>query len=288
MSIRAFNDEMKKGLKSPVYALISEDAFLLKEALTSIKQTVPEEGRSFLFHSIDFESPDKVPPIEHIVDLLNTVSLLGGRKVVVLEGCQKMSADASQVLTKYFTAPSPDSLLVVALAGTPKKAQKDMLAGVKTFLLEVREREMPEWVMHRAAQRGLKLTHKAVEYLIGTVGPEAGLLSAEVEKLSMMGKPNIDLEDLEALVKGQGDYDAFDLTRALGAGEARKVMEIYAVLARTQEPYNILGALNWHYGRAAGKKRKEIFSLLSEADFLVKSTGGAYPLEDLLVKLLRV
>jgi hypothetical protein len=58
----------------------------------------------------------------------------------------------------------------------------------------------------------------------------------------------------------------------------------------TQEPYSILGALNWHYGKERGGTRQgeNVFALLSEADLMIKSTGGAYPLEHLLVRLLRL
>jgi DNA polymerase III delta subunit len=144
--------------------------------------------------------------------------------------------------------------------------------------------------MEKAEAKGIKLTPGAVEYLIGTVGPDAGLLSSEVEKLTLIGKQRLDKDDIAGMVKGSGDYDVFDLIDALRKKNTDSVFRIYRALSETQEPYSLLGALNWHYGRVADglKNRGEVFALLNEADRMVKSTGGLYPVELLLVRLLRI
>ena len=144
---------------------------------------------------------------------------------------------------------------------------------------------------------GLSLTDSAVEYLIGAVGPDVGLLSSELRKLTMTGKKSLDAADIKEYVRGSGDYDVFDLVNALKAKNTTEVMRIYKTLSETQEPHSLLGALNWHYSRVPQRKgpgrkgngsRQEIFALLSEADLMLKSTGGVYPVEYLLFRLLRL
>jgi DNA polymerase-3 subunit delta len=291
MSIKSFFEEMEKGLKRPAYLLYSEDEYLLKEALYSVKKSVPDPERDFLFHAYDMEPADSAPPLEQIIDVLVTVPFFsGGRKAVAVESAQKINAAGLKALAVYLEKPSPDSVLILLHAGTPKKALRDALHRARAIPMSIRERDLPLWVMEKAREKGIRLDTDAVQYLIGAVGPDAGLLSSEIEKLAMFGKQALGRQDVVEIVRGSGDFDVFDLTKALKAGDADRVFRVYSVISETQEPYALLGALNWHYGKSeeSGEKRARIFELLNEADTMVKSSGKAFPMEYLLVKLLRL
>ncbi len=289
MSIAAFYTELKKGMRAPAYLLHAEDPYLLKQALFALRQSIPEADWDFLFHVYDIDSPDNALPTEQIIDVLYTVSMMGGRKIVVVENVQKLLKAGLEIVAGYLENPSPDALLVLLYTGKVKKTTQQSLSGIKSILLDIRERDIPQWLSSQAAEKGLSLSREAAEHLIGSVGTEIGLLSSELEKLTMLGKKNVTADDVTSLVKGQGDYTAFDLIDALKRGDPEEVFHIYEVLSQTQEPYSLLGALNWHFNRMKGspKEKARIFALLSEADLKVKSSGGAFPLEYLLVKLLR-
>ncbi len=289
MSIAKFRAELAKGLRSPAYLLHAEDSYLLKEALLAAKRAVPEQQRDFMFDVFDMDSPERLP-VEQIVDVLYTVPFFGGRKTVALENIQKIDREGIETLARYIAEPSPDSLLILLNSGALRKTLRESLGAVKSIALDIREREVPEWLRQRAAERGLKLKPDAIEYLIGTLGPDAGLLSSEVEKLAVSDKKEFGAGDVREIVRGSGGYDAFDLIKALKAKDAQEVYRIYRVLSETQEPYSLLGALNWHYGRVSGKwkNREEVFAILNEADVMMKSSGGAYPVEYLLLRLLRL
>ncbi|MGD2081137.1 MAG: DNA polymerase III subunit delta [Nitrospirota bacterium] len=289
MSIKNFIDELGKGFKSPAYLLYAEDSYLLKEALFAIKQTIPEDRVDFLLSAFDMDSPE-APPVEQVLDVLYTVPFFGGRKTVVMENAQKLLKKDLEALGRYLADPSPDSVLVMMSAGKLKKSLKEALKGAKAISMDIREKELPAWLRQRASRRGLALTPQAVEYLIGTVGPEAGLLASEVEKLAMSGNERLDAQDIKDIVKGSGGHDVFDLIDALKARDADRVFRIYRELSEGQDPYGLLGAINWHYERvsAGWKNREKVFHILNEADLMMKSSGGAYPVEYLLVKLLRL
>jgi DNA polymerase III delta subunit len=290
MSVRKFFEELKGGLKAPAYLLYCEEAYLLKEALLTIKKAVPEAERDFHFHSFNFESPEQPVSVEQILDVLYTVPFLGGRQTVAVENAQKIPDREARKLAAYISKPSPDSVLVILNAGTLKKARREMLKGAKAFSLDIKERDFPFWIKEKASRKGLTLTSDAVQYLMGTIGPDAGLLSSEIEKLALSGRERLGARDIAEIVKGSGGYDVFDLVDALRAKQADRVFRIYRALSETQEPHSLLGALNWHYGRHSGKRAEKarIFSLLSEADFMIKSSGGAFPVEYLLVRLLQI
>ncbi len=294
MSIKAFYSELKKGLKSPAYLIHAGDAALLKEAVLEVKALVPKEDRDFKYHPFDLDSPDDSTPIEHIIDTLNTIPFMGGRQTVTVENLQKLKAAEQKPLIGYLASPSPSSVLLLTYVGKPRKTLVDKLKGAKAISVGILEKDLPFWVKERAAKKGVELTKDAIDYLIGTVGSDAGLLAAEVEKfasyVSGSGHMNkLGRDEIASIITGSGDYSPFDLVDALRAGKAESAFRIYAMLKETQEPYSLLGVLNWHYGRLRmdPAQKTKVFGLLNDADLKVKSTGGAYPLEHLLAKLLK-
>jgi DNA polymerase III delta subunit len=290
MGIRDFLEHLERGFKAPSYVLYSADQYLLKESLLEVSNTIPEAERDFCFHTFDLDFPDEAAPVERIIDVLNTVPFLGGRQVVAVENSQKMNEEDIGRIAGYLGRPSPDSVLFLLNTGTLKKTHREKLKGARFIAVDIKERDLPFWVTEKAARKGIKLTSEAVEYLIGTIGPDAGLLSSEIEKLSLTGKEKPGKDDIAEIIRGIGDCDAFDLINALRAKDTEKVLKIYKTLSETQEPYGLLGALNWHYGRVADglENRVEVFSLLNDADTMLKSSGGIYPLEHLLLRLLRL
>jgi len=312
MSLKLFNAEIAKGLPAPCYLIHSEDAALMKEAVTRIKAIVPPEDMDFCYNAFDFETPDgAATPVGRIIDVLNTVSFMGGRTVVIVEGINKLAAEGIKQLGTYVENPAPGSLLVAMYRGKkPKKNVLDNLQAAKQFGIAIRESDLPYWIKAEAESRGIKMTKEAVECLIAAVGVEVGILISEIQKLSGLGKATVDADDVAEMVRSSRSHNVFELTDALERRDTDAVFRVYRALAETEEPYAMLGALNWFYGnryqsgrgmtqkapsgpdRASGKssspKLAKIYALLQEADFEFRATGGAYPIEHLLVKLLRV
>jgi len=297
MSFRNFTDEIKKGLPSPNYLLVSSDYFLHSEAVSLIKGLVPPGERDFNFHSFDLLSSegDKLP-LEHILDVLNTASFFSGRKFVVLENIQKLLKKDLLKLESYLLKPSAGSVLILLNAGTLKKETKERLTGAKQVLLDIREKEMPAWLQERARLKGFEMSEANAAYLLGVVGPDLGMLSSELEKLMLTGSTKIEKKDIVEVVEGRRTYSTFALIDAIKARDTEKTFKIYGVLKETEEPYSLLGALNWQYGQfmASGNTSADrnyyynVFNLMHKADVAIKSSGTYFPVELLLVKLLRL
>jgi DNA polymerase-3 subunit delta len=297
MSYRNFIDEIKKGLPSPNYIFISSDAFLHTEAVSAVKDLVPSEERDFNFHVFDLmTSGNGSFSFEQILDVLNTIPFFTGKQTVVIENFQKALKKDLDKMEKYLLDPSSSSLLVMLYSGTIKKTFKDKLRGVKQIALDMRESEMPVWLKARAASRGLSLTTSAAEHLLGTIGPDLGMLSSEIEKCVLIGGKTVDKKDIIEIVEGKRKYNAFDLVKAINAKNTESVFKIYCVLKETEEPYSLLGALNWQFSQLLSEtntpEEKEYlydaFDVLSKADLHIKSSGSFYPVELLLIKLLRL
>jgi DNA polymerase-3 subunit delta len=292
MSYRNFLDELKKGLPSPAYLFVSSDPFLHTEAVSLVTGLVPPEERDFSFHAFDLVNSAAVPSFEQILDVANTVPFFAGRKFVVIANSQKLLKKDLKKLERYLENPAGTSVLILLNAGAAKKELKDATKGARQIILDIGDRDIPGWVKVRAKTAGIGLSDGAVDYLIGTVGTDLGLLSSEIEKCALVGKPEIGKEDIIEIIESRKTYNAFALVDAIGARDVERAFRIYEVLQETEEPYSLLGALNWQFGRsfsaAPSRVGREyyynVFEALHKADAGIK-TGG-YPMELLLLRLL--
>ena len=186
--------------------------------------------------------------------------------------------------------------MIMLNSGALKKELKERLSGAKQIALDIREKEMPAWLQERTRLKGFDISESTATYLLGVVGPDLGMLSSELEKLMLTGSSKIEKKDIVEVVEGRRTYSAFALIDAIKARDIEKTFRIYGVLKETEEPYSLLGALNWQYGQFTGSGSSyadrdyyyKVFELLHKADVAVKSSGTYYPVELLLVKLLRL
>ena len=298
MSFQTFLNEVQKGMPTPVYLVYSSDAFLQREALNALKEMVPAEERDFNLHIFDLLTPgEDLPAMQQILDVANTVSFFGTRRVTILLcSLQKLLKKNLEILGEYISNPAPGSAFVILHNGLLRKDMREKFRGLKPISFDLRETELPGWIQQKARSKGLEISERASVFLLGLVGTDLGLLASEIEKLSLSGKKEIDADDITEMTAGGREFSIFDLVDALRAKDAEKVFRIYNVLKGAVEDYSLLGALNWHYGRAllSGMKptRHEnplrVFQILHEVDRDIKSSGRAFPVEYLLVKLLRL
>jgi DNA polymerase-3 subunit delta len=298
MSFQTFLNELRKGFPSHVYLFSASDPFLCREALGAVREVVPVEERDFNLHVFDLLAQgEEQAAIEPIIDVANTVSFFGGKRFTVAIGnLQKIPKKDSEKLMSYALKPAKDSVLLLFHQGVIGKEMREKFKSFKPVSIDMRDQEIPQWMKQRLKVRGIDISDKAVEYIINLVGNDLGLLSAEIEKISVFGQKRVDADDITDIVAGGRQYGIFDLVNALKAQDADRVFRIYKSLKETSDDYGLVGALNWQYGRFSHETmslpEKEyllpVFELLHQADIDIKSSGRAFPMEYLLVKLLRL
>lgn len=298
MSFHAFLKDIQKGLPLPLYLLSASDPFLHREAIAEIKKLVLHEEREFNLHIFDFSTVgDDKTPFGQVLDVANTVPFFAKRRFLVFLGnLQKLSKNDLKRLDVYVSNPAPYAVFVLCHEGILKKDMKERFRGLKIMSIDIREADIPSWIKYRGRLKGLEISDDVVDYLLGTIGTDLGLLSAEIEKLSFLGKQKVCVDDISEIIEGEGLYTPFDLVEALEKKNTEKVFSIYKALRQTTETYSIIGILNWLYGRRLSLTRKQkgdkyflnVFEILNKADIDIKSSGRDFPMEYLLVKLLRL
>lgn len=289
MSIKQFQQELSKEFPSPAYLFYSSDDFLLYEALTTIKDK--HHCNAFNLDVFDAKLPDNSKPIEQIIDILNTLPFLSGRRVVVIENTQKLTKKDIKKLQEYLTNPAKTSLLIMLYEGkSPELFDASAVKNIKAIGLNVQEKDIPSWIKDTAKRKGIEFTDRAIEYLITCVGTDLGMLYSEIEKFSSWDVSKFDIDDIKGMVYASAEYSVFDLVNALKRKDASGVFRIFESVNKNIEPQMMLGALNWQYAGILHSKNIEdaikVFSLLHEADAAIK-TSHNYVIEDLLIKLLK-
>jgi DNA polymerase-3 subunit delta len=298
MSFQAFLKEIEKGLPSPVYLLCASDPFLHREVVEKIRSLVPEAERDFNFQIFDLTpAGEEGATVGQILDAANTISFFGGRRFTVLLGnIQKLPKKDLERLMHYVSDPAPGTAFVMLHTGALTRDSREKFGALKPGSLDLKGAEIPSWLKHRARTKGIEISDEAADYLIEIIGADLGLLSSEVEKISLVGKNKIEIDDISEIATGERLYSIFDLVNALRVKDAARVFKIYKTLRETADDYGLIGALNWQYGRnlhvEGSPAEKEyflrVFELLHDADVDIKSSGRTFPMEYLLVKLLRL
>jgi DNA polymerase III delta subunit len=294
MSLREFIREIDQGLPAPAYLFCVKDEFLRQEAIEAVKGLVPAAESDFNLHVFDFTSEDI--SVRKVLETADTFSFFGGRRITICTmNLQKLPKKDQEKLQSYLSSPAQGSVFVIFHTGTLLKDIKGRFKSLRPAELGIGESEIPLWLKERARKKGIEITDRACGYLIGEVGPEVGLLAAEVEKFSLLGLKRVDVDDIAEILVAAREYGVFDLTAALRQGNPDRVFRVYAKLKETAEDYGLIGALNWQYARElnlqSGSEKEEalkVFGLLNEADRDIKSSGRGYPLEYLLIRLLRL
>lgn len=289
MSLKQFIKEKEDGFPKSVYLLYGTDPFFLKEAETAVKESVDATRREFDLDVYDLNpSGEKAASLKDIIDSLNTYSFFSEKKAVIVQNIRKLKQAETSELKAYLADPSGTSTLFLFYNDVLKPGKRKEFAGCHIISLDHNRSELKTWLAAYANNTGTRLSGRVIEYMIGVLGNDAGLLAREVDKLSLLGKESIDIRELEDIMHGEAGGNTFEFTKAIMSGDGKKAFTLSREL-RHSDPNMLLGAVNWQVsthggGHPAGKFR--LYRSLLEADTANKSTGSTYPLELLVAKLL--
>ncbi len=237
----------KKGKADAVYFLYGEDEFTKSEFIALALETfLPDFGmRSFNFDQF-YGSEGKS------VDVVNCASqfpVMADRRMVIVRDAEKLwrsRATAAEPVAKksskssshedpilsYIEKPNFDCVLIIE---TTKPGAKNMHPWkeffAKTVTLEfppLKETAVIEWLIARAGKAGRTLDFNAARLVVESVGTDLRTNSSELEKLfAYIGdRSTITEEDVEQAVGISRTFNSFELTKAIGAGNAEKASEI--------------------------------------------------------------
>lgn len=227
---------LKQGLKT-VYLISGDEPLQLGEAADEIRQAAKAAG--FLREVISIETGQEWPLLQQQSESL---SIFSDQKLIDLRiNSGKLGVEGSKALQLFCQNPSEDTILLITMDKLDANAQKSQWFqaldkfGVIIQVWPIQAGEMQDWLMRRAARKGMRLEPDAVKMLVGRL--EGNLLAAaqEIEKLYVLhGSNSIDKHKIDDQVALSARYDVFKLSEALLQGKLSRSLKILDSLRADQ------------------------------------------------------
>ncbi|GEM_PF-818371 len=229
----------------PVYFLYGDQEFLMEESLSRLKEAFrsDEEG-DLRFQEFDALDED----IDHVIDSLETASMGGGRRLVILRNATRLSAAGQKKLIEYMRAPNSSTVFVVVAhfpepqeqspAKTEAKIESSQIfkfassnCEVVRFSLQKAGTRIPleSWVIERFRARGKRIKREAAALLIERIGRDLRALSASIERICLYAEDVkiIEIEHIDMLTDSVATKGIFELVDAVA--DRKKDIALYTL-----------------------------------------------------------
>jgi DNA polymerase-3 subunit delta len=231
--------------------LLAGEPFLADEALDKIRHSESTDPLSEVAFDPSSEAAE-------LVEALETASLLGDRRLVVIRDAQDLKKEHAQALSAYLESPSPSSVLVLVAAGRTKLDAAVRANGSVVALEAPRGRRLISWLRDRARARGLKLDEKSAWALVDAVGNELRDLDGALEQLVTGIGPegSVDVATVRSMFARLADERIYAFTDAVGDRRLPLATStLRRLLDQGDEPLVLFGALVAHVRRLLRARR---------------------------------
>jgi DNA polymerase-3 subunit delta len=268
----------------PAYLVCGEDHAKIDAWRGRVRRRAEDENGPGGLEAFDAtaEGPDAVAAS------LAALTFGGGTRYVMVDGVEAWKAGSLEPLEAALASPAPETVLVLVARG---KAPERLRKAVEAAGGEVREyeaprpRELPRWVIGRAAEEGLTLDTEAARTLVTAVGNSQQRLSREVEKLALLAHPKdrLSADEVQRLASGEAGGQGYDLADALVAGDLEQSLRLAeSLVERGERPgrlvYPILSGLRRTLRAAemidAGVSESQLAKELRVPPWLAKRIAG--------------
>jgi DNA polymerase-3 subunit delta len=237
LALDYLRDPAKVGPK-PIVAIVGDDLYLRREVLGAVaRQALGGEADDLALARFPGESAS----LADVLDEVRTLPFLSKARVAVVENADPFVTAHRKELESYAERPSTSGVLVLLVKSMPGNTRLAKIIDKAGLLVDAKspaEKDLPAWLLELARSRhNLKLDAEAARLLVELVGPEVGLLAAELEKLAvyvgthkgihrddvatMVGAGRVESlwTILDAATTGAGGEALAELDKLLGSGE---------------------------------------------------------------------
>jgi DNA polymerase-3 subunit delta len=233
-----------------IYLIVGEP-FLSGEALDKIREAEGTDPLSETSFHADTELPE-------LMGALDTPSLLGGRRLVIVRDAQSLKKDHIEALERYIASPSPHAVLVLISAGRSKLEAAVKKSGAVVSLDMPKGRRLVTWLRERSAAHGVKIDDRGAWALIDALGTSLRDLDGALEQLgTQLGQgAKIGAAEVRQAFSRLADERVYALTDAVGDRKLPIAMTaLRRLLEQGDEPLVIFGAINNHMRRMLRARR---------------------------------
>ena len=249
-------DELAAGTLNRVYLLYGSEPSLVTEHVQAIRRAALTEGTEAFNH--ERFSGNELDGLGRVLEACAQLPMMAAHRLVELsdpeaigkgKNAAEVAKKAIDALVEYVGAPSPSTVLVITSFGLDGRSRlvgavKKKGGVVLKFESIKRDADAVTWLLDHARRHGIGLSSRAAGRLVELVGTGPSDLSAALERASLYsGKGEVDAAAIEAVVEHTREAVIFELTDAVGMGEAGKALRVLAQLFH-DSPTHELGLTN--------------------------------------------
>ena len=231
-----------------VCAIAGEEPFLRSEVLKElVKQALGGEGDLSAASRYQGDSAT----LAEVLDELRTIPLFEKKRIVLIQDADPFVSAHRKELESYVEKPVSKALLILLAKTWPsntKLAKAIEASGLTIDTKPPKERELVPWLISWSKSRArAKLDNDAAQLLLELVGPEIGLLVAEIEKLAVFAGPKAHIQRSHvATMVGAGRIETiWEILNTATTGRAREALtEIDRLVASGEHPVGMLAAMS--------------------------------------------
>ncbi|UCC30421.1 MAG: DNA polymerase III subunit delta [Phycisphaerales bacterium] len=243
----------------PTYAVVGHDRLLRGEVLEGILERLSEEMDTL--GPVRFAGPQAA--LADVLDEVRTQSLLGDRRVVVVDEADSFITANRAALERYCSSPSGSGSLILmcdTLARNTRLYKIINTAGAVVACDAPKGRAVVEWIVNRAQTKyGKGLSHPAARMLREHLGDALGELDAELSKLTAYvgGRSEITPGDIDALTGHHREEKVFAVTDAISSHDTAAALGHWEQVLTTDRaaPARAIAGLAWGVRRLLEARR---------------------------------
>jgi DNA polymerase-3 subunit delta len=251
-------------MTAPVY-LLSGEQFLAEEALSKLREEVGSDPLSDVYLDNDFE-------VAELMGALQTPSLLGGRRLVVVHGAESLVKDQAEAIGMFAEAPSESAVLALVAAGKTKVDAIVKKYGAVIALEGPRGRRLVSWIRERAREHSISVDDRGAWGLVDAVGTELRDLDGALSQLAtaLGNGARVGAAEVRKAFPRLADERIFAFTDAVGERKiAPSMTALRRLLEQGDEPLVLFGSLVSHI-----RKLLRIRPLVDQGKRAVASAAG--------------
>lgn len=243
----------------PVYALVGASRFLRNQALSQLLTALTDETDAL--GPARFDGVRAV--LAEVLDEVRTPSLLGDRRVVIVDEADPFIKENRSRLEAYASSPSDTGTLILLCNTLPRSTRLGKIiekTGAVVRCDVPKGAALLTWIVSRARTvYGKRLNQMGARLLRDHVGDELGSLDAELSKLTAYvgSRDEIVADDVDTVTGCHRSQKVFAVTDALSACDATEALKCWEQVLATDRaaPGRAIGGLAWGVGRLLGARR---------------------------------
>ena len=229
MDRKDFSRALSQGTLPHVLLFEGEDERLKQSALADLRRAVLPPGMESLNETVLED-----PMTDQLIAAAETQPFMAEQRLIIIRDLPALvgRSEADERLLSYLTSVPPTAILLFYCTGKPD-GRKKLYASVKktgavvTFA-PLRGAELTHFVTDSFRAAGKECDERTAEYLIFTVGDDAGLLSNEIQKLSDYAgtRPSVLSSDVTALATPSTECTVFQMVDAVVTGQRTRAFTL--------------------------------------------------------------